>query len=99
MGQRNGICTRFRGRGIAGGGGGSGKDNNLDEIDKEAGPNPLLRTYKVLIEYKEGDGKRPSVRLSSFEDFPSKPATAGGEPQMKRHSAADAAQPSTNNEL
>uniref|UniRef100_A0A915CND6 G-protein coupled receptors family 1 profile domain-containing protein n=1 Tax=Ditylenchus dipsaci TaxID=166011 RepID=A0A915CND6_9BILA len=101
--QRNGgISPRFRTRA-------SDKEAN----ESKDCSSPLLRTYKVLIEYKGEDGKRPSVRLSSCGDSnaafavtkitsssPDKQEEVQQQqvPLKKRHSAADA-EKSSNGEV
>lgn len=51
---------------------GSGRFRNRNATNPEATPMltqqlPILHTYTVLIEYKDGETKRPSVRLSSCD--------------------------------
>jgi hypothetical protein len=51
---------------------GSGRFRGRNADNPETAPmltqqTPILHTYTVLIEYKDGESKRPSVRLSSCD--------------------------------
>ncbi|KAH7723271.1 Protein GAR-3 a [Aphelenchoides avenae] len=59
---------------------------------------PLLHNYTVLIEYREGEGKRPSVRLSSCDsdNFCSTESPMSVKQPQRKRSRSDAVEPTSN---
>uniref|UniRef100_A0AC34F0C1 G-protein coupled receptors family 1 profile domain-containing protein n=1 Tax=Panagrolaimus sp. ES5 TaxID=591445 RepID=A0AC34F0C1_9BILA len=62
---------------------------------RNASERPLLHNYTVLIELRDGEGKRPSVRLSSVDKANLRPSSGEGGPNqrtpMRKRSRSDVA--------
>uniref|UniRef100_A0A7E4V1B4 G_PROTEIN_RECEP_F1_2 domain-containing protein n=1 Tax=Panagrellus redivivus TaxID=6233 RepID=A0A7E4V1B4_PANRE len=86
----NGPVENGNGNGTANGG--SHKFRSRAQTNSGSSTKPLLHSYTVLIELHEGDGKRPSVRLSpvNADSFPSTELGPPLRPITRKRSRSDA---------